>query len=379
MTAGAPSIGGGGAGVTSAALEVSGAVKTFGATRALAGVGLRVLPGSVTALLGGNGSGKSTLIRALAGYHELDEGSVEVYGHPLENAEADGVGLRFVHQDLALIPTLSVADNLAVGRGYVRNRVGSIRWRAEEARVREQLGGVGLDVDPQTEIQELGPVDRTLVAIARALESIDTRRDVLVLDEPTARLPREEAARLLERLKALKARGLPILYITHRLEELAGFADETTILRDGREVYAGAFDDLPFARMRELIAGLEPGTGDKRTAPTAPQPRTTAAALEVRGVASERLRDVALEVHEGEVVAVTGPRRVRAVGARPRGLRAAALLRGRDRRAAASRWAARCRRRARRSTSATSRRSASRACSPACPCATTWWRRPTRA
>lgn len=292
--------------VTSLPLEVTGAVKTFAATRALAGVNLSVRPGSVTALRGANGSGKSTLIRALAGFHDLDEGTILVHGLPPAEAESQGMGLRFVHQDLALIPTLSIADNLALGRGYARDRAGSIRWREEERRVRQQLEGVGVHFDPQTEVRELGPVDRTLVAIARALESIDTRNDLLVLDEPTARLPQEEAASLIGRLKDLKRRGLPILYITHRLEELRGFADEATILRDGREVYAGAFDALPFARLRELIAGLEPGTGDRPTAPTAPQPRTTAVALELRGVSSARLRDIDLTVHAGEIVAVTG-------------------------------------------------------------------------
>ncbi len=228
-------------------------------------------------------------------------------------------------------------------------------------------------------MQELGPVDRTLVAIARALESIDTRRDVLVLDEPTARLPREEAARLLERLQALKQRGLPILYITHRLEELPGFADEMTILRDGYEVYAGAFDALPFARLRELIAGLEPGTGDKPTAPTAPQPRTTAAALELRGVASERLRDIDFTVHEGEIVAVTG---LVGSGRSELGRVIYGLQRftdGRDPRRRQGHGRPACPRRAPRWTSATSRRSASRACSPGCRCATTSSPPPTRA
>jgi ribose transport system ATP-binding protein len=308
VTAAGTALHGDGAGPSTGAvaLEVVGAVKTFGATRALAGVDLRVHPGSVTALLGANGSGKSTLIRALAGYHELDEGTIEVHGRAPGEADAEGMALRFVHQDLALIPTLSIADNLALGRGYVRDRFGSIRWRDEQQRVSRQLEDVGVRVDPQLEVQELGPVDRTLVAIARALESIDTRNDVLVLDEPTARLPAEEAVRLIDRLKALKARGLPILYITHRLEELRGFADHATVLRDGHEVYSGRFDALPFARLRELIAGLEPGTGDKPTQPTAPQPRTADVALRLRGVASERLRDIDLEVHAGEIVAVTG-------------------------------------------------------------------------
>lgn len=304
-------VGGGGSrpdGAT-AALEVSGAAKSFGATRALDGVNLRVEPGSVTALLGANGSGKSTLIRALAGYHSLDEGTITVHGTPLGHSGhaegGQGADLRFVHQDLALIPTLSVADNLAMGRGFARDRLGSINWRREAERVRLQLASVGLDIDPMTEIKDLGPVDRTLVAIARALDGIDVNRNVLVLDEPTARLPREEAARLIERLVELKQGGLPILYITHRLEELDGFADWATILRDGREVYNGPYADLSPDRLRALIAGLDL-SGRAAAAAATSTPVGSAVALKVRGLSSARLRNLNFEVHEGELLAVTG-------------------------------------------------------------------------
>ena len=111
-------------------------------------------------------------------------------------------------------------DNLALERGYVRDRVGGIRWRREEERVRRELQSVGVEASPRERVAHLGPVDRTLVAIARALDRLDGRHNILVLDEPTARLPQSEAAKLLARLVALKERGLPIVYVTHRLDEV---------------------------------------------------------------------------------------------------------------------------------------------------------------
>ena len=111
-------------------------------------------------------------------------------------------GLRFVHQDLALIPDLSIMDNLALERGYVRDGSGTIRWRREEERVRRELASVGVEASPSERVAHLGPVDRTLVAIARALDRLDGNRNILVLDEPTARLPQSEAAKLIARLVA---------------------------------------------------------------------------------------------------------------------------------------------------------------------------------
>jgi ribose transport system ATP-binding protein len=189
-----------------AALSVLQATKRFASTAALESVTLELNVGQILALVGPNGSGKSTLIRVLAGYHRLDSGSISIHG---ENLAANSQQLlRFVHQDLALLPNLGIADNLAVVQGYARDRLGTINWRRERARTVGVLKQVGLDLDPMTNTSDLGPVERTLVAIARLLDRVDVSRNILILDEPTARLPREQAGNLIGRLKALRDSGV---------------------------------------------------------------------------------------------------------------------------------------------------------------------------
>jgi ribose transport system ATP-binding protein len=291
------------------ALAVSRATKRFGNTLALDNVSLNVAQGSVCALVGANGSGKSTLIRALAGYHDLDEGVVRLHGQELNlhrmGEQGRAAGLRFVHQDLALIPNLSITDNLALERGFLTDAFGSIAWRRERERVRRDLGEVGVAAAPAEQVGKLGPVDRTLVAIARALERLDSLRNVLILDEPTARLPQSEASKLIERLKALKQRGLPIIYVTHRLDEVYRLADTVTVLRDGREAYNGPLSSLDRDDLRWLITGAA-----KTSRQSAPRERAVAVdakvVLELKDVASQRLDGISFKLHEGEVLGITG-------------------------------------------------------------------------
>src|SRR5579875_337809 len=299
----------------SPALQVIDAYKRFGATHALSGVSITVTAGSVHALLGANGSGKSTLIRALAGFHTLDSGKVLLYGAEVNKGER----LRFVHQDLALIPTLSVADNLALVRGYARGRLGSINWGREQQVAQRQLQQVWLyNIEPRTQISELSPVNRTLVAIDRALDSIEPQSNVLVLDEPTARLPQSESSRLIGVLKELRQRGLPILYVTHRLDELNQFADFVTVLRDGHVVFTGpwsATSPRELQRLitdtsgqREHVAAISPQAEDRNrvTGSSEGTSEQGPPALEVRNVSAKRIRNVSISVKAGELLGITG-------------------------------------------------------------------------
>jgi ribose transport system ATP-binding protein len=293
------------------ALMVTGATKRFGNALALDNVNLGVARASICALLGANGSGKSTLIRALAGYHLLDSGVVAIHGEQMNShrlaEQGRAAGLRFVHQDLALIPDLSIMDNLALERGYVRDGVGGIRWRREEERVRRELRSVGVEASPRERVAHLGPVDRTLVAIARALDHLDLSRSILVLDEPTARLPQSEAAKLLARLAALKERGLPIVYVTHRLDEVYKAADAVTVLRDGREAFSGPLSTLGGDDLRQLITGGAVRASRPIAASGARSaPRAHGVVLEVDNVSSQRLKNLSLKVHRGEILGVTG-------------------------------------------------------------------------
>jgi ribose transport system ATP-binding protein len=196
-------------------LLVRGLSKSFGPTRALRRAELSIAPGEVRGLVGENGSGKSTLVKVLAGYHSPDPGGeVWVGGSPVElpltGAEARRAGLHFVHQDLGLIPALSVTENLFADR-YSVGRSRSIRWRQEHARARASLERFGVEVDPTVALSSLPMEQRVMVAIVRALEGIQGaegegsrggRRGVLVLDEPTVSLPK--AGR--ERLRAMVRR-----------------------------------------------------------------------------------------------------------------------------------------------------------------------------
>jgi ribose transport system ATP-binding protein len=291
-------------------LTILGATKAFGATMALDDVDLRVEPGEIRALIGANGSGKSTLIKSLAGYHTLDQGRVFVKGRELALSrlgdEAKPAGLRFVHQDLALIPSLSIAENLALERGYIRGTMGTIDKKRQIERARSQLRTVGLHLDPRIEVSQLGPVEKTLVAVTRALDHVDPTANVLLLDEPTARLPQTDAQRLADILIRLAELGLPIVYVTHRLEEVYRLAQTITVLRDGRNVHEGLVRDLPRGELGTLISG-----STKRRPPMAHR-RTEAElkdrppALKVTGMSTARLRDIDLSVESGEIVGVTG-------------------------------------------------------------------------
>ena len=275
-------------------LRVRSVSKAFGSTQALVDVDLTLSPGRVHALLGANGCGKSTLVKVLAGVHAPDRGTVEWTG---EGAPS----IAFVHQDLGLIGPLSVTENLALASraGYAMGPAW-IDWRRGRLEARATLASFGLDIDPSRPVDDFGPAERTMIAVARALASLPGQGGVLVLDEPTARLPASEADRLVEMLGALRSREVAILYISHRLEEVARLADEITVLRDGRRVFhgeAGASRD----ELVRLVVGAEVEPVQK-----ARRRRGVEPVLRVEGLSGMRLRDVAFEIGRGEVLGIAG-------------------------------------------------------------------------
>lgn len=289
------------------ALVINDLTKSFGATRALRSISLQIGPGVVHALLGHNGSGKSTLIKTLGGYHAPDAGTIFVYGQELppkhSGDEAHAAGLRFVHQDLGLVADLSVAENLALGASYKKAALGSISWRGQYRQASIELQKLHLRVDPRRMVQSLGPIEQTLVAITRALQDMDHHRGVLILDEPTARLPRSEVTRLLEIIQKLKGEGVCVVYVTHRLDEVFEVADEVTILRDGERVFSGAISETDEATVRSLIAGrklTDSASVDRRSVAGDPM------VAEIRGLTGPRVHDVDLKLHAGEMVALVG-------------------------------------------------------------------------
>jgi ribose transport system ATP-binding protein len=283
-----------------ALLAIDTVSKTFAGQRALAGVSLSVQSGEIHALVGQNGSGKSTLVKILAGYHQADPGgSIMVAGTQLAGSRRL---IGFVHQDLALIPALGAVDNIAIGRGYVRDRFGGISWRREASACRALLAETGHDIDVDRPVGLLSPVERTCVAIARALAELSGDARVLVLDEPTASLPKAEAGRLFTVIRRLAATGAGILYISHHLEEVFELASRVTVLRDGKVAHSGDVASLSHDVLVRHILGRSPAAiAAKQQAELGPR---ALEASEVRGGA--RATSFSLSVRAGEIVGVAG-------------------------------------------------------------------------
>ncbi|GGN35175.1 sugar ABC transporter ATP-binding protein [Streptomyces fuscichromogenes] len=291
-------------------VRIRGLVKRFGGTRALDGVDLDVRAGSVLALLGPNGAGKSTLIKVLAGVHRADAGSVTVAGHPL-GSRAAARGMSFIHQDLGLVEWMTVAENIALTAGYPR-RAGLISWRRTRERCAEALETVAGHLDPDTPVARLGPAERSLVAVGRALAA---RARLVVLDEPTARLPAADCARLFRVLHTLRDRGHGILYVTHRMDEVYQVADAFAVLRDGRLVSHGPLaDHSPQQLVHDIVgeehdgaAGLEE---PERRRARPPRPATASgggpAVLALHDARTAGTAAVTLELRAGEALGLVG-------------------------------------------------------------------------
>jgi ribose transport system ATP-binding protein len=287
------------------ALEIHNLSKSFPGTRALSAVDLDVEAGEIHALVGQNGSGKSTLIKLLAGFHSPERGSVvRVAGATVELGNASAAreaGFRFVHQDLALVGTLNVVENLALGRGFDTGRTGRIQWRAERARAREMLRSLGFEIDVRRPIGELTAAERTGVAIARALWEWEESARVLVLDEPTATLPKAEVETLFESIRRIRDRGVGVLYVSHRLDEVFAIADRVTVLRDGKRVGTHRTGELDEEKLIALMLGsaVTKAVGSSSA-------RRGEAVLRARDLFGTVLDGIDFDVYAGEVVGFAG-------------------------------------------------------------------------
>jgi ribose transport system ATP-binding protein len=288
-------------------VSARGVSKTFGPLRVLKDATLEVLPGEIRGLVGQNGSGKSTLIKVLAGYHAPDDGAeLFVRGEPvplpLSPADPRRLGISFVHQDLGLVETATVMENLRVGR-YETSRGWRISWGREARVTREALARIGSALSPHTLVADVRDVDRALLARARALEQVRERGagGLLVLDEPTAYLPRDATERLFTAVRDVAAAGVGVLFVTHRLEEIRAVTDTVSVLRDGELVTTQPTAALSHDGLIEHILGFSLD----RLYPEAHESQGERV-LSVRGVTGETVRDFALDVDRGEIVGVTG-------------------------------------------------------------------------
>lgn len=289
----------------SPAIRIEGLTKSFPGTLALDHVDLEVRRGEVHALIGHNGSGKSTLIKTLAGLHDQDEGTISVLGgEPTQigsAAVARELGLRFVHQDLGMIEQLSAVENLALGRGFDTGFAGRIRWSREVAIAKERLGELGYKFDMRAPVGELSAAQQAGLAIARATYDWE-EACLLVVDEPTAALPRAETEGLFQAIDRARAKGLGILYVSHRLEEVFRIADRVTVLRDGKRV--GTY---PVAELdKDKLIGLMLG-GEQLAAHAARRTDQQQEGLLVtKGLRGAVIHDLDFEVAGGEVLGIAG-------------------------------------------------------------------------
>lgn len=279
-------------------LHVQGIEKTFGGTRALRNVSFSLFGGEVLALLGENGAGKSTLIKILAGVHPLEEGTILFEGRDAGSSVAD-LPIAFIHQDLGLIEWMTVLENVCLTRGFARS-YGLISWKASRAAAVAALDALGVDIDPDTRVAQLGRTERSLVAIARALS---TSARIVVMDEPTASLPADEVARLFAAVRMLRARGVGIIYVSHRLEEIFAIADRVVVLRDGSLIGESDVADISPEALIHMIVGRSTSTTPKAAAS-----KNTSVALDVDKVVVGEVGPVSLRVRAGELVALTGLR-----------------------------------------------------------------------
>lgn len=233
-------------------LNVTSVVKSFSGVQALRGVSFELAAGEVHALVGENGAGKSTLIKIVTGAHRPDAGTVSIDGRPAppDPGTARSMGVAAIYQQPALFPELSVAENLAMGveRGW------RIDWTSRRERAKRLLGRIGAELDPDAPVSRLTMPQQQLVEIARAVGS---NAKVLIMDEPTSSLSDREVEYLFRVIRELKAQGVGILYISHRLEELFEIADRVTVLRDGSNVGTRSIAELDRAQLIRMMVGRD--------------------------------------------------------------------------------------------------------------------------
>jgi ribose transport system ATP-binding protein len=241
-----------------AALEMRGITKSFAGNTVLDNVNLSAVAGEVHALIGENGAGKSTLMKILAGAHQPDAGEILIEGRPVRfasPADALAKGIAMIYQELSLAPHLTVAENIFLGReplSFAPLRV--INRREMNERAGRLLSEYGFKLNPRARVERLSAADRQLVEIARA--SVEARR-IIVMDEPTSSLTTREVEELFRLIRDLKAKGLAIIYISHRLEELNSIADRLTVLRDGQAVCQSTWGEISIDEMIRRMAGRE--------------------------------------------------------------------------------------------------------------------------
>jgi ribose transport system ATP-binding protein len=290
------------------ALVISNLAKTFDGTRVLDDINLEVRAGEVHGVVGENGSGKSTLVKILNGVHPADPGaSAQLWGQnlPLSGRPTHGLGMATIHQDLALVDSMSVAENIGISVQFGTRALSPIRWRQERKIAGALLREFDLDVPVDTLVGELSPAERSIIAIVRALREIRRHRggpNLLILDEPTAALPRSESSRLLSIIRGLTQAGSAVLFIGHRMGEVLDVCGRISVLRNGTLVATLNAADTSEQEVVHHMLGFDLGEFYPPKAPVTSEETR----FEVTSLSGGPLEDVTFGVREGEILGITG-------------------------------------------------------------------------
>jgi rhamnose transport system ATP-binding protein len=283
-------------------LQLTNVTKSFGAVRALKGVSFDLRAGEVHALLGENGAGKSTLIKVITGAHQPDGGGIEIHGQRITHftpAAAHRLGIACIYQQPALFPDLSVAENIALRLEAV-SALRKVDWPGRRDRAAQLLQRIGANISPATEVRSLSMPEQQLVEIACALGA---GARIVIMDEPTASLTQKEVELLFGVVRELRANGVGVIYISHRLEEIFALADRVTVLRDGESV-----GTRPVAEMNEssLIALMVGREVSHVYPPAEGAPGEVVLSLHNIGCAISGVNGISLDVRAGEIVGLAG-------------------------------------------------------------------------
>lgn len=296
-------------------LKITGLTKIFGGQLALDHVDLTVLPGEVHGLLGENGSGKSTLIKILSGFYEPEAGELEVNGQsvqlPLLPGQYRELGFEFVHQDLGLLPSLTVTENLYMGQ-VAASHSPFFSWRQARKKAAAIFEEYNVDLNPSSPVDEIRPVQRAILAIIRAVEGLKASHrtvdgvsepNLLVLDEPTVFLPKQEVKILFDLVKSIVAQGSSVLFVSHDLDEVRSITDSVSVLRDGRSVGTLVTATSTKRDLVKLIVGRDLSEPE---AETSADNISDDVVLSVHSLSSSLVNDVSFDVYRGEVLGLAG-------------------------------------------------------------------------
>lgn len=283
-------------------IEMKGISKSFSGNRVLEQVDFQLLPGEIHALMGENGAGKSTLIKILTGIYERDAGRVFIKGnevHFKNPKEAEQMGIAVIHQELNIIPYLTVYENMFLGKELTVGRFGITKDKEMKRKTKEYLTRLGIEIDPNTEAGNLSVGQQQMIEIARAVAA---NTEVLIMDEPTAALTDREIEALFNVISSLKKQGVGIVYISHRMEEIFQICDRISVLRDGQFIDSKEVAKTNFDEIVKLMVGRQLGERFPERDTVVGQERFKVENLTSKG----SFENISFSVHQGEIVGVAG-------------------------------------------------------------------------